>query len=150
MVRIAEKRFYCSAGDPVKTIYSPVVKDDGSIEIEPSGKVNTDEEIQSYAQSCDMKVILNRYMNGDTSVLNMKEGMYGDFTKMPKTYAEFLQQQIDAENTFNKLDPKIKEKFDNDLNQFMATAGSEEWMKKLGVFKEKPIDEIVIEKENKE
>lgn len=62
------------------------------------------------------------------------DGMNGiDATQLPKTFAEFLQLQIDRKREFDRLPVEVKQKFNNDLNQYMATAGSAEWFDKLGI-----------------
>lgn len=57
--------------------------------------------------------------------------MYGDFTDLPKTYAEFLQAQINAGRIWDTLPVSIKEKFDNNKDLFFVQAGSDVWMEKL-------------------
>lgn len=133
MVRKHEEIYYTNPGSPIRDVYSPVVHEDGKITIEVSGKENTDEIIQSFAESCDIRVIVNRFNGGDLTALNQARGMYGDFTEMPKTYAEALQMRIDAKNAFDKLNPDIKKQFNYNVDEFLATAGDEEWYKKLGV-----------------
>ena len=131
-VKKAEEFATCS-GDPIHAIYRPVVGKDGSIELEVSGYENMDEKIASYEESCDIHTLIKRFNEGDLTALNKRQGMYGDFTDMPKNYAEMLQLQIDAKLAFNNLDVETKKKFDNDVNKFLATAGSEEWAKNLGI-----------------
>lgn len=64
------------------------------------------------------------------------DGMSGiDATKLPSTFAEFLQMQIDRKREFDRLPVEIKQKFNNDVVQYMATAGSEEWFSKTGLDK---------------
>lgn len=133
MVKFANNSIYTNKGDPIHILYSPIVNDDGSIELKESGKENTDEIIQSYAESTDIHVILARYAAGDLDVLNQRKAMYGDFTQMPKTFAEVLQLQIDSRNLFNSLDIDTRNKFNNDPNEFFARAGSKEWFDLLGV-----------------
>lgn len=131
-------------GNPIKPVYKPLVNKDGTITLVQEGFVNTDEEIQSYEESVDIDVIVARYMNGDLDALNKHVGQYGDFTQMPKTYAEVLQMQIDAKNTFMSLPVEIRQKFDNDPNQFFAQSGTEDWFKKLEPLitkKDEPIKE---------
>ena len=123
---------FTNSGDPIHIILSPVVNDDGTIDLVESGKENTDDMIQSFAESCDINIILKRVANGETELLQQRKGMFGDFTNMPKTYAEVLQLQIDSNNLFNSLPIEIKQKFDNDANKFFVSAGSKEWIDKLG------------------
>ena len=62
------------------------------------------------------------------------DGEHGiDALNMPKTLAEFMQFQIDQKYRYDSLPAEIKERFGNDFNKFLATAGSEEWLDKLGV-----------------
>ena len=78
-------RFICSSGSGIKDVYSPIVLEDGSIELKVTGQVDTDAEIDSYAESCSLEVILSRYANGDTSALNRYKPMYLDLAEFPKT-----------------------------------------------------------------
>ena len=137
MLRVFDGKQHSNAGDPIHIIYSPVVDQFGNIDLVASGKENTDDIINSYAQYCDINYILEAVANGDLSGLNKVRGMYGDFTEMPKTYAEFLQLQIDSNKMFEKLPPEVKKKFDNDPNKFMCDAGSEDWLSKIGIVEQK-------------
>lgn len=61
------------------------------------------------------------------------DGQHGlDTINMPKTLAEFMQFQIDQRYKYDSLPVEVKEKFGNDFNNFLATAGTEEWFTKLG------------------
>lgn len=133
MVRFFDNSIVTEPGSPIRVLYKPVVDKKGNIELEECGKENTQEIIQSYAESCDIQLILKNAMMGDVSGLQKVQGVYGDFTQMPKTYAEMLQLQIDAKNAFNGLPPDVKKQFDNDYNKFLMSAGESEWMEKLGI-----------------
>ena len=136
-IRFFDHNIYTDSGSPIHTLYAPVVDEDGNVDLVESGKENTDEYIQSFKESCDMEVIIQKFLAGDSSALNKKAAMFGDFTKMPKTYAEVLQLQIDAKKAFDELPVETKEKFDNDINKFLVNAGETEWFEKLGVSLEK-------------
>ena len=122
---------FTNPGNPIKEIYKPLVQKDGSVVLVVEGHENTDEIIKSYEDSVDIDVIVARYMNGDLEALNKRIGQYGDFTQFPETYAEVLQMRIDAENVFRDLPVEIKQKFNNDPDQFFAQSGTDEWMEKL-------------------
>lgn len=144
MIKFFDNSIVSNPGNPIKPVYKPIVNKDGTITLVQEGFVNTDEEIQSHEESVDIDVIVARYMNGDLEALNKHVGQYGDFTEMPKTYAEVLQMQIDAKNTFMSLPVEIRQKFDNDPNQFFAQSGTEDWYNKLEPLmskKEEPIKE---------
>lgn len=133
MVRFFDNSIVTEPGSPFRVLYKPVVDKKGNIELEECGKENTQEIIQSYAESCDIQLILQNAMMGDVSGLQKVQGFYGDFTQMPKTYAEMLQLQIDAQNAFNALPTDIKKKFDNDVNKFLMSAGEKDWLEKLSI-----------------
>ena len=136
-------------GDPIHVLYTPKVNDDGSIELIENGKENKDDKIQSEAASCDLRLIVQKYIDGDISVLNQRTLSFGDTTEYPKTYADMLQLQINAKIQFDKLPKDVKEKFDNDVNKFFATAGTEEWYEKVG-YKKTENEEKTVEVENNE
>lgn len=133
MIHFFKNDIFSVAGSPIRIIYSPEVQKDGSIVIVESGKEDFRAYIQSFAKSCDIAYIMASVANGDLGALNRVQGSYGDFTKVPKSYAEFLQLQIDAKNTFDQLPSDVKAKFDNDVNKFMVNAGDNEWFEKLGI-----------------
>ena len=134
MIRFFTDKELCSCpGSPIKIIYSPVVNEDGTIDLIESGKENLDEYIGSFAESCDIEVLIKRFTAGEIGVFNQRPAMYGDYTDMPKSFAEFLQLQIDSEKQYNALPADVKAKFDNDKNKFFATAGTESWYKNLGI-----------------
>lgn len=137
MIRIIKERFISNAGNPIHRLYKPIVDKNGFIDLKEDGFENTDEIIQSHAESCDIQIILNKAQYGDLSGLNAVKGIFGDFTEMPKSYAEFLQLKIDSTIMFNKLPADVRAKFDNDPNQFFAQSGQEEWFQKLGIVEEK-------------
>lgn len=124
-------RVNAPAGTPIQVIYEPYYTDDGVLEIRPSGKVNSYLEIQSHADSVDINVLLARYRNGETDVLNRVQGFFGDVSDMPKTYAEMLNLIISGERFFGSLSPEIREKFNNSFGQFISQYGTKEFEQKL-------------------
>lgn len=134
---------YSESGSNIEILYTPHVNEDGSIDLIESGKKDIQEEIQSYLESCDINVIISRVLNGESELLNQRKAMYGDFTNMPKTYAEMLQLQINSKQLFDALPIDVKEKFDNDVNKFFASAGTEEWIDKCGFTIPKETKEVL-------
>lgn len=122
-----KERFYTEPGSPVHTLYAPKVSPDGSVDLVESGVENTYEYIQSFEESTDLHTILARVAAGDSAALFARPGSYGDFTKLPSTYAEALQLQIDSNNLFKSLPVDVRSKFDNDSSKFFASAGTLEW-----------------------
>lgn len=127
------EKFATNPGNKFHKLYAPKVSENGTLELVEAGVENTDDIIQSQCESTDIRTLIARVNAGDVDALNVHRGMFGDFTKMPKTYAELLQNQINAKNAFDRLPVDIKKKFDNDVNKFLAQSGTEEWNKALGL-----------------
>lgn len=136
-------RFFTNPGSPIHTIYAPKVDADGRMTLVPSGTENTDDYIQSFKESTDMAVILARVAQGETELLHARTGSFGDFTQVPKTYAETLQLQIDAKRLYDGLPAAIKSKFNNDSSQFFASAGTQEWYDKISPAVPREVSDVV-------
>lgn len=120
-------------GERYKIEYEPRVNPDGTIDLIENGKTDLQEFYNSQAASCDMALLISRYLNGDASVLEARQGAYFDSTSMPTTYAEMLQTVIDGQRSFEALPVEVKQRFNNDFNQWFASAGTEEWQSKMTV-----------------
>ena len=91
------------------------------------------EIIQASREQCEIERIVKRAMEGDASVLDAMKGQYIDITGAPKSLAHAQQIIINAKRDFDKLDTETKKKFDNNVEIFIASAGSKEWCDKLGI-----------------
>lgn len=118
-------------GDAWKVLYSPIVHDDGVIELVESGKQNCYEEIQSHKDSVDIHVLLAQYRNGDTDVLTQRQGVYEDIVGMPKSYAEMFQKIKDGEKAFYQLPVEVRDKFDQSFEKWLIQSGSQDWYEKM-------------------
>lgn len=123
--------FTTDPGSEERIIYDAKIRPDGSIEVVPSGKENIQDKIEAQRESCDMSYILKQIALGNGEVLQLQPGEYGDFTKAPKTMAEALQMQIDANRAWYDMPIDIRSKFDNDIVKWLVTAGTQEWNKKM-------------------
>lgn len=140
--------FISHSGDQFHVKFSPRVLESGEVKLVESGKDDIKQMINSFRDSTDMSFILQRLAVGDSSVLSQRPGMFGDFTQMPTTYAEALQLVIDGRREFDALPLDVKNSFNNDFRQFLATAGTPEWNEKLSVLKrsedlEVPVSPVV-------
>lgn len=126
-------RKFSNVGSRVRPIYSPVYDKAGVLDLEETGCENLYESIQSHRDSVDIHKILDRFQNGDVTALNAVQGKFGDFTSLPKTYAEALNSVISAENTFNSLPVETRAKFNHSFSQFLASVGSPEWLTAMNI-----------------
>lgn len=108
-------------GSGTKILYAPKLQEDGTLKLVEAGKDDLYAEIQSHRDSCDIHVLLARYNNGDVSALSRIQGVYGDFTEMPKTYADLLNAVLAGEQMFKSLPVDVRAKFDHSLEKFMMS-----------------------------
>lgn len=138
--------FVTCPGSAKVPVYEPKVLSDGSIDVVVAGYENQQDKIESFRPQTDMSFILKQMALGNNEVLVKSVGQYGDFTQMPKTMAEAMQLQIDAEREFYKLDVDTRSKFNHDFRKWLVSAGSPEWIENMGLAPEKsvPSDEAVL------
>lgn len=135
--------FHTCSGDLFKPVLSGKLMPDGTIKLDVVDHIDIKAEINSHASTCDMAYILSRLKFGDVSVLNGKQGVYGDFTVFPKTYAEMLQLVQSGEDAFDSLPLDVRASFDNDINKWFATIGTDEWSEKMKI--PKPVPTVDVE-----
>lgn len=132
-----EKRsvFKTAVGSRIIPTYTPHLEKDGTLTLVKDGEHNLYEEIQSHKDSTDLQLIINRYMNGDPTVLARVQGAYGDFSEMPQSMHEAYDLMRKAEHDFKKLPAEIQASFDNDPTKFIMSLGSDEWLEKMQISK---------------
>ena len=151
-----KERKETEAGRKVRLTFRWAYDDKGNKSLVQDEEIDRDAEIQSYLEETKVENIINRAAFDPSVVqrlgaqLNDEEPQ--DFTSMPSTLAEAQEMMIQAENTWNKLPREIKQKFDNDVDKFIAGFGTEDWIEALGlnqrpVIEGKPVvDEMKGEK----
>ena len=131
---MARERIPANPGERFKALYTPVFDKDGNFELQVSGKEDLYAFIQSHAESVDIHVILERFARGDISALSKVQGTYGDFTTVPKTYAELLNSVIQGEQYFLSLPVEVRAKFDHDFHKWMISMDNmPDWLSKMGI-----------------
>lgn len=122
--------FISSAGSPVKIIYTPAFSD-GQIVLNETGKFDISEFIQAYADSTDMSFILSRLAAGDSSVLNVRNGFYGDSSLLTYDHRAALDTVISAQTYFDNLDKDTRDKFHDSFVEWIQSAGTPEWVSRM-------------------
>lgn len=140
------ERFVSNAGSPIRITYGAIYDEKGRLDLEEKGTENLYDYIQSFAESCDIHVLLKRFTNGETDVLSKVQGFYGDVTEFPKTYAAMLNRVIEGENFFKELPVDIRGKFGHSYSEFLASIGSPEFFDALGMQRPTPAVPDVVEK----
>lgn len=109
------------AGDGYEPTFEYKVNKQGVKELVQTGKTCLYDKIQASVDQCEVYSILERFDNGDYSVLEKAKGQFGDFTQFPTTLAERQQQLIDAETMFNQLPMDVRREFGSSFTRFLAS-----------------------------
>ena len=120
-------------GEKIQMEHTPHMGLDGRRKLIKDDAKPIYEMIQAHREETEIERIVKRAMNGDISVLNAIQGQYIDIAGAPKNLAEAQQIIINAKRDFEKLDLETRKKFDNNVEVFIAEAGSKEWCDKLGI-----------------
>lgn len=134
-------------GDAIKEEYQLRIIDNQET-LEPVGKTDMYEYIQSHADSVDIHKILERCaLIDDYSILNKMPAQFMDVTDMPKNLADAYSMIQDAKNMFERMPVDIKDKYDNNFVEFISSIGSEKFNNIAGEFIES-VKKKDIEKKN--
>lgn len=125
-------KFVSNPGNPLKEIKHGELQVDGSIKLVVDRIENTDEIIQSFAESTMIENIMARISAGQTELLNQKEGFFMDTIGLPTNMAEVLNMVIRGKEVFEKLPVEIKERFDNDFNKWFVAMDKVDFFEKSG------------------
>ncbi len=122
--------FISDSGSPVKLIFTPALED-GQIVLNETGKFDISEFINSYADTTDMSFILSRLAAGDSSVLNVSQGFYGDSSILPDDHRAALDTVISAQTYFDNLPQETRDKFNDSFVEWIQSAGTKEWVSRM-------------------
>lgn len=97
-------------------------------------------EIDSYLEETKLENIIRRASIDPDIAARIKPDIGGgiqDFTEAPQNLAELQNIMMRAEQIWDEVPKDIKLKFDNDVDRFIASFGTVEWAKNLGIYREK-------------
>lgn len=137
------ERVYSEVGSRIRPTYEARFDDDGNEYIAQTGEEDLYDEIQSHKLSVDINYILARFASGDTEVLARKQGVYGDFTQFPKTYAEMLNTVNQAQSIFDSLPVEVKHRFGDSMQVWLSQYGTDDWSKKMG-YEVQPVEGLQV------
>lgn len=140
--------FISSSGSPVKLIFTPAFED-GQIILNETGKFDISEFINSYADSTDMSFILARLAAGDSSVLNVSQGFFGDASILSPDHRAALDTVISAQTYFDNLPKETREKFNDSFVEWIQSAGTKDWVSRMVVNPDSPVSVNSTESEVK-
>lgn len=105
-------------------------------------------EIDSYLEETKIENIIRRASIDPNIAARIAPDLGGgiqDFTEMPHTLAELQNIMIRAEQIWDEVPKEIKLKFDNNVDKFVASFGTVEWAKNLGIYQENQAEKKATE-----
>ena len=131
------------AGEKTRKTYRWAENEDGEKILVEDEEINIADEVESYHEETKITNIIRR-ATFDVNAANMLLGDNGnegtDLTAMPENLMEAQNIVVKAKQTYANLTPKQQAEF-NGMADFMRSAGTEEWAKKLGYITEQPAKE---------
>lgn len=118
---------FTDPGNPIKTVYGAKYDNKHNLVVEEKGKENFYAYINSFADSVDINVLVTRFTNGDREALLQRAGAYIDVSSMPTNLNDFIALSQSATALFDTLPVEVKQKFDNNVMEFVSMVGTKEW-----------------------
>lgn len=128
------------AGESVRRTYLWERDEKGEKILKLDQIIDQQAEIDSYLEETKIENIIRRASIDPNIAERIAPNLGGgiqDFTEMPHTLAELQNIMIRAEQIWDEVPKEIKFKFDNDVDKFVASFGTVEWAKNLGIYQEK-------------
>lgn len=128
------------AGESVRRTYLWERNEKGEKVLRLDQTINQQAEIDSYLEETKLENIIRRASIDPEIAARIKPDIGGgiqDFTEAPQNLAELQNIMMRAEQIWDEVPKDIKLKFDNDVDKFIASFGTVEWAKNLGIYQEK-------------
>lgn len=131
------------AGETVRRTYLWERNEKGEKVLRLDQTIDQQAEIDSYLEETKLENIIRRASIDPNIAARIAPDLGGgiqDFTEMPQTLAELQNIMIRAEQIWGEIPKEIKLKFNNDVDNFVASFGTVEWAKNLGIYKEEQVN----------
>lgn len=131
------------AGEGVRRTYLWERNEKGEKVLVLDQVIDQQAEIDSYLEETKIENIIRRASIDPNIAERIAPDIGGgiqDFTEAPHTLAELQNIMIRAEQIWDEVPKEAKLKFDNDIEKFIASFGTIDWAKNLGIFIEKQTD----------
>lgn len=128
------------AGENVRRTYLWERNEKGEKVLRLDQTIDQQAEIDSYLEETKLENIIRRASIDPDIAARIKPDIGGgiqDFTEAPQNLAELQNIMMRAEQIWDEVPKDIKLKFDNDVDKFIASFGTIEWAKNLGIYQRK-------------
>lgn len=123
---------HSEVGSPIKDVFKARLDKNGKKVIEKKGTEDLYAYIQSFADSCDINLILKKFVaTNDATLLQKSQGAFLDLTEAPTDYFDMINKINDAKVEFDNLPESVRKKFDYNVDKFIGSIGTSEWYSHL-------------------
>lgn len=117
-VHRSRSRRPCSSGERKRSIYQRQCENGKTPKLVKVGETDLQDYIQSFADECDVSRIVQRYANGDSSVLQRMQGVYCDVTGVPTDLTTAFQT-VSAARAYYETLPEVARREFGSLGKFL-------------------------------
>lgn len=132
------------AGETIRRTYLWEFNEKGEKVLRLDQVIDQQAEIDSYLEETKLENIIRRAsIDPDLAarlVPDIGNGLQ-DATQMPENLMELQNIMLRAEQIWDEIPKEIKLKFDNDVDKFVASFGTIDWAKNLGIYQEEAPEE---------
>lgn len=132
------------AGETIRRTYLWQFNEKGEKVLTLDQIIDQQAEIDSYLEETKLENIIRRASIDPDLAARLVPDMGGglqDATEMPENLMELQNIMLRAEQIWDEIPKEIKLKFDNDVDKFVASFGTIDWAKNLGIYQEKQPEE---------
>nr|DAN02917.1 MAG TPA: Scaffold protein [Microviridae sp.] len=132
------------AGETVRRTYLWELNEKGEKVLTLDQIIDQQAEIDSFLEETKLENIIRRASIDPDIAARLMPDMGGglqDATDMPENLMELQNIMLRAEQIWDEIPKEIKLKFDNDVDKFVASFGTVDWAKNLGIYQEKQPEE---------
>lgn len=133
------------AGETIRRTYLWEINEKGEKVLTLDQIIDQQAEIDSYLEETKLENIIRRASIDPDIAARLMPDMGGglqDATEMPENLMELQNIMLRAEQIWDEIPKEIKLKFDNDVDKFVASFGTIDWAKNLGIYQENPPEEL--------
>lgn len=127
------------AGETIRRTYLWEINEKGEKVLTLDQIIDQQAEIDSFLEETKLENIVRRAsIDPDLAARLIPDigGGLQDVTEMPKNLMELQNIMLRAEQIWDEIPKEIKLKFDNDIDKFVASFGTVDWAKNLGIYQE--------------
>lgn len=132
------------AGESIRRTYLWEINEKGEKVLTLDQVIDQQAEIDSYLEETKLENIIRRASIDPDLAARLVPDMGGglqDATEMPENLMQLQNIMLRAEQIWDEVPKEIKLKFDNDVDKFVASFGTVDWAKNLGIYQEKAPEE---------